>query len=73
MGQTADITAVYASHENAVVISKTLVKTDGDRQYVTILDENDTKKEVDVTVGIENATEAEILSGLKAGDRVVVR
>lgn len=73
VGQTADITAVYASHENAVVISKTLVKTDGDRQYVTILDENDTKKEVDVTVGIENATEAEILSGLKAGDRVVVR
>ena len=49
------------------------VKTDGDRTYVTILDENDTKKEVDVTVGIANATEAEILTGLNAGDRVVVR
>lgn len=73
VGQTADITAVFASHENAVVISKTLVKTDGDRTYVTILDENDNKTEVDVTVGIENATEAEILSGLNAGDRVVVR
>lgn len=73
VGQTADITAIYESHENAVVISKTLVKTDGDRRYVTVLDENDTKTEVDVTVGIENATEAEILSGLKAGDRVVVR
>lgn len=73
VGKTADITAVYASHENAVVISKTLVKTDGDRTYVTILDENDNKTEVDVTVGIQNATEAEILSGLSAGDRVVVR
>jgi membrane-fusion protein len=73
VGQTADITAVFACHENAVVISKTLVKTDGDRTYVTILDENDTKKEVDVTVGITNATEAEILTGLNAGDRVVVR
>ena len=73
VGQTADITAVFARHENAVVISKTLVKTDGDRTYVTILDENDTKKEVDVTVGITNATEAEILTGLNAGDRVVVR
>lgn len=73
VGQTADITAVFARHENAVVISKTLVKTDGDRTYVTILDENDTKKEVDVTVGINNATEAEILTGLNAGDRVVVR
>lgn len=73
VGQTADITAVFARHENAVVISKTLVKTDGDRSYVTILDENDNKKEVDVTVGITNATEAEILTGLSAGDRVVVR
>ena len=73
VGQTADITAVFARHENAVVISKTLVKTDGDRTYVTILDENDTKKEVDVTVGITNATEAEILTGLNAGGRVVVR
>lgn len=73
VGQTADITAVFAQHENAVVISKTLVKTDGDRTYVTILDENDNKKEVDVTVGITNATEAEILTGLSAGDRVVVR
>ncbi len=73
VGMTADITAVYATHENAVVISKTLVKTDGDRSYVSILDENDNKVEVDVTVGITNATEAEILTGLKAGDRVVVR
>lgn len=73
VGQTADITAVYATHENAVVISKTLVKTDGDRTYVTILDENDNRVEVDVTVGIENSTEAEILTGIKAGDRVVVR
>lgn len=73
VGMTADITAVFATHENAVVISKTLIKTDGDRSYVAILDENDNKVEVDVTVGITNATEAEILSGLEAGDRVVVR
>ncbi len=73
IGKLADIAAIYEVHEDAVVISKNLVKTDGDRTYVTILDENDNKKEVDVTVGIENATEAEILTGLKAGDRVVVR
>ncbi|MGN0688414.1 MAG: efflux RND transporter periplasmic adaptor subunit [Oscillospiraceae bacterium] len=73
VGQLADISAVYEVHENAVVISKNLIKNDGDRTYVTILDETDTKKEVDVTVGITNATEAEITSGLKAGDRVVVR
>ncbi len=73
IGKLADIAAIYEVHENAVVISKNLVKTDGDRTYVTILDENDNKKEVDVTIGIQNATEAEILTGLKEGDRVVVR
>ncbi len=73
VGKVADISAIYDIHKNAVVISKTLIKTDGDRTYVVILDENDNKKEVDVTVGITNATEAEITSGLNAGDRVVVR
>lgn len=73
VGKLADILAIYEIHEDAVVISKNLVKEDEGRTYVTILDENDNKKEVDVTVGITNATEAEILTGLKEGDRVVVR
>lgn len=73
IGMLADITAVFEVHENAVVIPKNLVKTDEERTYVTILDENDNKKEVDVVTGIENATEIEILSGLSAGDKVVVR
>lgn len=73
IGTLADITSIIEVHDNAVVISKNLVKSDGDRKYVTILDENENKKEVDVTIGIENATEAEILSGLSAGDKVVVR
>ncbi len=73
IGTVADISYIKEVHENAVVVSKNLIKSDGERRYVTILDENESKKEVDVTIGIENATEAEILSGLKAGDKVVVR
>lgn len=73
IGKLADIMAVYDIHENAVVIPKNLIKENDDRTYVTILDENDAKREVDVTVGITNATEAEILTGLSEGDRVVVR
>ncbi len=73
IGKLADIMAVYDIHENAVVIPKNLIKENDDRTYVTILDENDTKREVDVTIGITNATEAEILTGLSEGDRVVVR
>lgn len=73
IGTLADITAVMDVHENVVVIPKNLVKTDGERTYVTILDENDSKKEVDVVTGIENATEIEIVSGIQAGDKVVIR
>lgn len=73
IGTVADIAAISAVHENVVVISKNLVKTDGERTYVTILDENENKKEVDVVTGIQNATEIEIVSGLNAGDKVVVR
>ena len=73
IGTIADISSVNAVHENAVVISKNLVKTDGDRTYVTVLDENENKKEIDIVTGIQNATEIEIVSGLNAGDKVVVR
>ncbi len=73
IGGLAEISLVKEVHENAVVISKNLVKTDGDRTYVTVLDENDNKMEADVTTGIETAVEVEILTGLKAGDKVVVR
>ncbi len=73
IGTVADISYIKEVHENAVVVSKNLIKSDGERKYVTILDENENKKDVDVETGIENATEAEILSGLKAGDKVVVR
>lgn len=73
IGTVAEISYIKEVHENAVVVSKNLIKSDGERKYVTILDENENKKDVDVETGIENATEAEILSGLKAGDKVVVR
>jgi len=73
IGTVAEISYIKEVHENALVISKNLIKSDGERRYVTILDENENKKDVDVETGIENATETEILSGLKAGDKVVVR
>lgn len=72
IGKVADIRKVCEMSENAVVIPKTLVKTDGDRRYVIIFEDGE-KKERDVTVGITNGTEAEILSGLSAGESVVIR
>lgn len=72
LGSLADIKKVKAYSENAVVIPKHLVKSDGERQYVQIYS-NGEKIEVDVVTGISNATEIEIVSGLKEGDQVIVK
>ncbi len=72
LGNLADVTLVKAISENAVVIPKTLVQTLDGRTFLRIL-EDGVKKEVDVTVGISNATEIEITSGLKAGEQVIVK
>lgn len=72
LGALADIVKVNATAENAVVIPKHLVKTDGERKYVQVYVDGE-KREVDVVTGISNATEIEIKSGLKAGDQVIVK
>lgn len=72
IGALADIVKVNATAENAVVIPKNLVKTDGGREYVQLY-ENGEKTERDVVTGISNATEIEIVSGLNEGDQVIVK
>ena len=72
VGSLAEIRKIKAVAENAVVIPKNLIRNDGDRSYVQLYADG-TKQERDVTVGITNATEAEIISGLQAGDEVIIR
>lgn len=72
LGSLADIVLIKAMSENAVVIPKNLIKTLDGRVYVQILEDGE-KKDVDVETGISNATEVEVLSGVKAGDKVIVR
>ncbi|MBQ3842915.1 MAG: efflux RND transporter periplasmic adaptor subunit [Ruminiclostridium sp.] len=72
LGSIANIKKVKSIAENAVVIPKNLIKTDGDRTYVQVF-ENGEKKDKDVTIGITNATEAEITGGLEAGEAVIIR
>jgi len=72
LGALADITKVNYMSENAVVIPKHLVKSDGDRQYVQIYADGE-KIERDVVTGISNATEIEIISGVNAGEQVIVK
>lgn len=72
LGAIGNIIKTTARSQNAIVIPKHIIKTDGDRTYVQVL-RDDTKVEVDVETGIETAVEIEILSGLSEGDKVIVK
>ncbi len=72
LGAIGDIKKTISISENAVVIPRNLIKTDGDRTYVQVL-ENGEKTDRDITIGITNATEAEILTGLSAGEAVIIK
>lgn len=72
LGSLADIIKIKSKSENAVVIPKNLIKTDGDRTYVQVYNDGE-KYEKDVKTGISNATEIEITDGLSEGELVIIR
>jgi len=73
MGSFADITVIKGRSLNAVVIPRSLIKNLGGKTYVQILDDDGSKKDVEVVTGIMNAAEIEIVSGLDEGQQVVVK
>lgn len=69
-GTFARVTFELLAKEDVVKVPKSFLNTYGGRTYV-VVKEGDTKREVDVEIGLETATEVEILSGLKGGERIV--
>ena len=59
--------------ENAVVIPPSALRTYGGRTYVQVVEEDGTKREVDVEVGLQTPTQVEIIKGLEPGMKVVGR
>ncbi|HKM32019.1 MAG TPA: efflux RND transporter periplasmic adaptor subunit [Oscillospiraceae bacterium] len=72
VGKIADVIVVHAKRTGVIVIPKNMVRSFEDRRYVYLL-ENGEKVERDVTLGIDNATEIEIVEGLKEGEIIIVR
>lgn len=66
----ADI--ILTKKENTIVVSKELVLRNNDSQYVFVIDKSIAKQR-EVTTGIENGNNIEILSGLSKDDRLVVK
>ncbi len=72
LGTIGNIKKIKAQSKAALVIPKYVIKTDGERNYVQLLKDGE-KVEADVKLGISNAVETEILSGIAEGDKVISR
>lgn len=71
-GIPLSISVIINRKENAIVIPPSTLRSIGSRTYVQVVDENG-KREVDVEVGQQTATQIEILAGLTPGQKVVGR
>lgn len=69
---TGAATIRIAYKENALLVPLTALKTQGDKTVVRVRTANGLETR-EVAVGLKNALEAEILSGLKPGERVALQ
>lgn len=69
MGLNADI--IITEHSDVLYIPSSAIKSQNGKKTVTVLTEN-TSKTVDVTTGITDGTNTEILNGLQEGDVVLI-
>ena len=70
-GMTADTSIVYAKHDSALIVPSRAIRNQGSQRVVGVL-VGDKVESRPVTVGISDGNNTEILSGLKAGDAVVI-
>ncbi len=64
-----EIAIEVSSHEDALVVPQNAIL---ENKYVFVVDEGNTVRRQEVSVGLENTHMVEILSGVQLGDRVVV-
>ncbi len=72
-GTPLSVSVIVNRKENAVVIPLAALRTIGARTYVQVAEADGSKREVDVEVGQQTSTDAEILNGLTPGQKVVGR
>ncbi len=72
IGDLVEISIVIETKENAIVIPKRALKQYMGSNTVQIM-EGDSKKELDIEIGIETPTEVEVVSGLEEGQKVILR
>ena len=71
-GMFAQVEFELDTAQNVIVIPRETVLTEGDINYVYIVEE-DTAKRIEVKLGLDNGKEAEITEGLKEGMNIVIK
>lgn len=72
-GTPLSVQVIMDRRDNVVVIPPSALRTLSGRYYVQVVEEDGTKREVDVEVGQQTPTQVEIIKGLEPGQKVVGR
>jgi HlyD family secretion protein len=72
-GTTAQVHVALRQKPDAILVPSRAVRDTGDRHYfVDYVDASGVRQSVEVKIGIQTATDTEILSGLQIGQQVIV-
>ena len=72
IGMTADANIIVMNLENVLLVPNQAVRASSKRRFVTIQTGPQQSKEIEVTLGMSNDLETEVLSGLDEGQTVVI-
>ncbi|MFD1176090.1 efflux RND transporter periplasmic adaptor subunit [Paenibacillus puldeungensis] len=72
-GRPLSVSIVTQRKENAILIPISALRSIGSRTYVQVVEDDGTKREADVEVGMQTSTDVEIVKGLTPGQKVVGR
>lgn len=72
-GTPLSVSVITQRKENAVVIPLAALRSYAGRNYVQVVDDQGSKREVDVEIGQQTSTDVEIVKGLTPGQKVVGR
>jgi HlyD family secretion protein len=70
-GMTGNADIVYARHDDVLLVPNRAVRTQGAQHFVALFD-GTRQKAQPVTIGVSDDQSTEVLSGVQAGDQIVV-
>lgn len=72
-GRPLSVSIVTQRVDDAVLIPISALRSVGSRTYVQVVEDDGSKREVDVEVGLQTSTDVQIVKGLEPGQKVVGR